>query len=450
MNEFIVIAILILVFLNILIVIFKKPKTGLAEQFENITESVKKFKTTLEDTNKSIKDEFQRNREESNTIAKSNREELTKSLDNFSKKFSEEVKSLNELLREKFNDFSKQQKETSKQTTENIKEIKNTVEQQLKNIRDDNTKQLDEMRRTVDEKLQKTLNQRLSQSFETVSKQLKSVQEGLGEMKNLAEDVGGLKKVLGNVKMRGGLGETQLEMLLEQILSPEQYEANVRTKSNTSESVEFAIKLPGKDEGNTTIWLPIDAKFPKDRYQQLVESYDNGDSSAIEKSKKEMNNAIKNMAKDISEKYLNPPNTTDFGIMFLPFEGIYAEVIRNVSLLETLQRDYKVIVTGPTTLAALLNSLQMGFKTLAIEKRSSEVWQVLGAVKKEFENFGGIMNKAQKNIQTGLNQLDDVMGKRTRAIQRKLQSVESLTDKEGKNILPEIENPLLLEDEDET
>lgn len=433
MNEFILLAILIFVIANVLISVFKKPKINLVDSLKDITTLMLKFEVTLERTEKSIKDEFQRNRAESNDIAKNNRDELTKSLNNFSEKFSKEVKGFNELLRQNFGDLAKQQVEINSQTTQNVKEIKNTVENQLKDIRSDNTKQLDEMRKTVDEKLQKTLNQRLSQSFETVGKQLKLVQEGLGEMKNLAGDVGGLKKVLSNVKMRGVVGETQLAMLLEQILSPEQYEKNVKTKSNTSESVEFAIKLPNKDGVGGSIWLPIDAKFPKDKYEQLVDAYDKGDSLTISKAKKEMENTVKKMAKDISEKYLNPPNTTDFGIMFLPFEGIFAEVIRNVALFETLQRDYKVVVAGPTTLAALLNSLQMGFKTLAIEKRSSQVWEVLGGVKKEFTNFGGIMSKAQKNIQTGLGQLEDVMGKRTRAIQRQLQEVESLPSVEVKN-----------------
>ena len=450
MNEFILIFILVIVLLNVLISIFKRPKIDLTKKLNNITEEVIKFKTTLDNTEKSIKDEFQRNRDDFNTIAKDNREELTKSLGDFSKKFSEDIKSFNELLRQKFNDFSKQQIEANTQTTKNVQEVSNTIEKQLKDIRDDNTKQLDEMRKTVDEKLQKTLNQRLSQSFETVSKQLELVQEGLGSMKNLAEDVGGLKKVLSNVKMRGSLGETQLEMLLEQILSPYQYEANVKTKSSTSESVEFAIKLPGKGAGDTAIWLPIDAKFPKDKYQQLVDAYDGGDNATVKKAKKEMENTIKKMAKDINEKYLNPPNTTDFGIMFLPFEGIYAEVVRNVSLFETLQRDYKVIVTGPTTLAAILNGLQMGFKTLAIEKRSSEVWRILGAVKKEFENFGTIMDKAQSNIQTGLNQLDKAIGRRTKAIQRKLHDVESLPDVEARKILPEIDKPILPADDNKT
>lgn len=448
MNETILIIILILLVVNILIIFLKKPKIDITNQLEEITDLMKKFDNVLGRTEESIKDEFQRNRTETNDIAKDNREELTKTLNTFSKDFSNNVKEFNELLRQKFNDFSRQQTEINKQTIDNVKEVKDTVDKQLKSIREDNTKQLDQMRHTVDEKLQKTLNDRLSQSFETVNKQLKSVQEGLGEMKNLAADVGGLKKVLSNVKLRGGIGEVQLEMLLEQILAPDQYEANVKTKSGSSDLVEFAIKLPGRDDAGSTVWLPIDAKFPKDIYEQLIDAYEKGEQDEISTAKKEMVKTIKGMAKDIRDKYIDPPNTTDFGLMFLPFEGIYAEVVRDVSLLENLQRDFKIIVTGPTTLAALLNSLQMGFKTLAIEKRSSEVWQVLGAVKKEFENFGGMMGKAQKNIQTGLDQLDDVMGKRTRAIQRRLKSVETLSDTETKAVLPEIADSLLAEEDD--
>ncbi len=450
MIEIFLIILLILAIVNIAIGFFKKPKIEIKSQLKDIEALMLKFDSTLERTEKSIKDEFQRNRVETNEISKTNREELIKSLNTFSEQFSKNVKELNELLRQQFGDFSKQQSEINKQATDNVKEVKDSVEKQLKSIREDNTKQLDEIRITVDEKLQKTLNERLSQSFETVGKQLQSVQEGLGEMKNLATDVGGLKKVLSNVKMRGGIGEIQLEMLLEQILAPDQYEANVKTKKNSSESVEFAIKLPGRDDSGSIVWLPIDAKFPKDIYEQLIEAYEVGNNDKVNAAKKNMESTIKKMAKDISDKYLDPPNTTDFGIMFLPFEGIYAEVVRNVSLLENLQRDYKIIVTGPTTLAAMLNSLQMGFKTLAIEKRSSEVWQVLGAVKKEFENFEGMMGKAQKNIQTGLNQLDDVMGKRTRAIQKRLKSVEVLSDTETKKILPEINDPNLIIEDEET
>jgi len=268
-------------------------------------------------------------------------------------------------------------------------------------------------------------------------------------MQTLAQDVGGLKKVLSNVKMRGGIGEVQLSMLLEQILAPDQYQANVKTKTSSNDLVEFAIKLPGRDDNDAQVWLPVDAKFPKDVYEQLQTAYDIGDLALIETAQKNLENTIKKMAKDISDKYLDPPHTTDFGIMFLPFEGIYAEVVRKASLLEDLQRNYKIIVTGPTTLAAILNSLQMGFRTLAIQKRSSEVWKVLGAVKKEFESFGGLMLKAQNNIQTGLNQLDDVVGKRTKAIQRRLRSVETLDEAETKLILPEITDVDLTDDEND-
>jgi len=298
-------------------------------------------------------------------------------------------------------------------------------------------KKLEAIRVTVEEKLEKTLSERLGQSFETVGKQLIEVQKGLGDMQTLAQDVGGLKKVLGNVKMRGGIGEMQLSMLLEQVLAPEQYAANVKTKEGSDDLVEFAIKLPGRDEDNSCVWLPVDAKFPKDIYEQLQTAHELGDLPAIELAQKNLENTIKRMAKDIHDKYIDPPNTTDFGIMFLPFEGIYAEVVRKASLLEDLQRNYKIIVTGPTTLAAILNSLQMGFKTLAIQKRSGEVWKVLGAVKKEFENFGGLMQKAQGNIQAGLNQLDDVIGKRSRAIQRTLKNIESASQTDTNLILPE-------------
>lgn len=460
MTEILLIVLIILVLIKIGIGWRKKSKIDIKPQLKEIEDSMIVFNLSLERIEKSIKDEFQRNRTETNEMAKNNREELAKSLDffgiqfaknlkSFEDSFTENMKDLNELLRQKFSDFSTLQNEINKQTIENVKEVKQSVESQLKSIREDNTKQLDEMRKTVDEKLQKTLNERLSQSFETVGKQLQAVQEGIGEMKSLATDVGGLKKVLSNVKMRGGIGEIQLSMLLEQILAPDQYEPNVKTKSNSSDLVEFAVKLPGRDDSGKNVWLPIDAKFPKDIYEQLQEAYDHGDPNSILAAQKNLDNTIKKMAKDISEKYIDPPNTTDFGIMFLPFEGIYAEVVRKASLLEDLQRNYKIIVTGPTTLAAILNSLQMGFKTLAIQKRSSEVWQVLGAVKKEFENFGGMMEKAQKNFQTGLNQLDEVMGKRTRAIQRKLKGVETLSEAETKNILPEIADASLMMDDEE-
>lgn len=391
----------------------KELKDKTIEQLEKITTKVEEKLSALI--------------EQSKSDSKHDRESLDAAFKGFQETFDKNVSSFNELQKEKFGQLENKQNELIKGTETKLESIRTTVE----------------------EKLEKTLSDRLGQSFETVGKQLNEVQKGLGEMQTLAQDVGGLKKVLSNVKMRGGFGEVQLGMLLEQILAPDQYESNVKTNSHSNEVVEFAIKLPGKDENGTQVWLPIDAKFPKDGYEQLQTAYDNGDLILIEQAQKNLESSIRKMAKDISEKYLDPPNTTDFGIMFLPFEGIYAEVVRKASLLEDLQRTYKIIVTGPTTLAAILNSLQMGFKTLAIQKRSSEVWSILGAVKKEFESFGGMMQKAQNNIQTGLNQLDDVMGKRTKAIQRKLKSVETLSEKEAKLILPEISESEVIDDENE-
>jgi DNA recombination protein RmuC len=358
-------------------------------------------------------------------INDSNRSELAQSLKEFQTSFDRNVAAFNNLQKEKFA----------------------ALESRQNDLIADTSRKLEQMRETVDEKLQKTLNERLGQSFELVSRQLESVQKGLGEMQNLAQDVGGLKKVLSNVKMRGGLGEVRLEMLLEQVLAPEQYEANVRTRVGSSDVVEFAIKLPGKDDEGGAVYLPIDAKFPQEAYHHLVDAYDIGDPDLIESASKSLDSVIRKMAKDIQEKYIDPPNTTEFGIMFLPFEGLYAEVIRRSNLMEQLQRDYRIMVTGPTTLAAILNSLQMGFKTLAIQKRSGEVWKVLGAIKTEFDKFGGMLEKAQKNIHTASNQLDELVGKRTKAIQRRLRDVEYLPQKEAANFLPDINDGDIDEEE---
>ena len=297
-------------------------------------------------------------------------------------------------------------------------------------------KKLDEMRTVVEEKLQKTLNERIGLSFEIVRSQLENVQKGLGEMKTLAQDVGGLKKILGNVKTRGTFGEVQLGALLEQMLSPEQYEANVKTRRSSNEFVEYAIKLPGKGGTGDSVFLPIDAKFPQDAYEQYENACEAGDPAPIHATSRQLEQTLRKMAKDIHDKYLDPPYTTDFAILFLPFENIYAEIIRRTALVESLQRDCKVIVTGPTTLGAILNSLQMGFRTLAIQKRTSEVWNILGAVKTEFAKFGGMLQKVQKNLQYAGEQLEEVMGKRTRAIERKLRDVEALPDEETRRILP--------------
>jgi DNA anti-recombination protein RmuC len=417
MTNTLIIILIVLAVLAIVLIILFRPREN--SDVKNLTSRIIELQTSISNIEKTLKEDFRINREENLNTAKENRTELMQTLkdtiNEFQKSFETSVKSFNELQREKFSQLEDKQNNLVKSTEDKLEKI----------------------RETVDEKLQKTLNERINQSFKVVGDQLESVQKGLGEMQTLAQDVGGLKKVLSNVKVRGGIGEVQLGMMLEQILAPEQYAENVRTKPRSKENVEFAVKLPGRDDAGSVVWLPIDAKFPKDKYEYLLEAYDTGDPLRIEEAQKNLETTVRNMARDIQEKYLNPPDTTDFGIMFLPFEGIYAEVVRKATLLEELQNKFKVIITGPTTLAALLNSLQMGFRTLAIQKRSSEVWKILGAVKKEFENFGGLLQKAQGNIQTGLNQLEDVVGVRSRAIQRRLRNVETLGAAETKLILPE-------------
>ncbi len=310
--------------------------------------------------------------------------------------------------------------------------IRTTVQGQLETMQRDNHSQLDLMRQTVDEKLQKTLNDRITQSFQLVNERLQEVYTGLGEMRTLASGVGDLKKVLSNVKTRGILGEYQLGAIIAELLSPEQYEENVITKPGSTQRVEFAIRLPG--ENGQGVYLPIDAKFPGDTYAQLVDAYDTGDPAAIAAAQAALETRIKGCAKDIRDKYIDPPNTTDFAIMFLPFEGLYAEVVR-MGLVDTLQRQYRVNIAGPTTFAALLNSLQMGFRTLAIQKRSGEVWTVLGAVKTEFETFGTVLEAAQTRIEQTSRELDKLVGVRTRQINRKLKSVSTLPKEDAARLL---------------
>lgn len=318
-----------------------------------------------------------------------------------------------------------------------LEQIRGTMEKRITAMQEENSKKLEEMRATVDEKLQKTLEDRISKSFQLVSERLEQVYKGLGEMQNLASGVGDLKKVLSNVKTRGILGEIQLGAILEQMLSPEQYDENIPTKKGSTERVEYAIKLPGDEDG--VVYLPIDAKFPADTYTKLVDAYETGNPEEIEAAVKMLERAIKTFAKSIHDKYIEPPQTTDFGIMFLPFEGLYAEVVRR-GMVETLQREYKINIAGPTTMAALLNSLQMGFKTLAIQKHSSEVWNVLGAVKTEFEKFGDVLTATQQRISQANAELDKLIGTRTRKIQSKLRNVVSLSEISSREIL-ELEFP---------
>lgn len=379
-----------------------------------------------------IEDAFRLSREENATQGGLFRAEMSRNLDAFRASMGEESQRQAALQREtldrSFQSMLELQKERFAQ-----------LDRQQLNLVNSTEKRLDQMRETVEEKLQKTLNERLSHSFETVGNQLKAVQEGLGEMKTIAQDVGGLKKVLSQVKQRGILGEIQLSMLLESILAPEQYAAEVKTKRTGNERVEFAIKLPGKGDGQAEVWLPIDAKFPGEVFATLQTGYELGDSGLIDEAGKQLEATLRKMARDIRDKYLDPPHTTDFALLFLPFEGLYAEVVRRSALLEQLQREYKVVITGPSTLAALLNSLQMGFRTLALQKRSAEVWSVLSGVKAEFEKFGGLLEKAHKNLNTAGNAIEELMGTRTRAIQRQLRDVERLPElNEGDDASPEL------------
>ena len=322
----------------------------------------------------------------------------------------------------------------SEQNAKSLEAIRATVQGQLDTLQKDNHAQLEQMRQTVDEKLQKTLNDRITQSFQLVNERLQEVFVGLGEMKTLASGVGDLKKVLSNVKTRGILGEYQLGAIIGEILAPEQYEENVATVPGSSNRVEFAVRLPGED--GHCVYLPIDAKFPGDSYAALVDAYDSADPAAIAAAQAALEQRIKGCARDIRTKYIAPPDTTDFAIMFLPFEGLYAEVVR-MGLVDVLQRQYKVNIAGPTTFAALLNSLQMGFRTLAIQKRSSEVWGVLGAVKTEFESFETVLTAAQNRIEQTSRELDKLVGVRTRQINRKLKSVSALPAEDSRQLLDE-------------
>lgn len=412
--------------LGVMYLILKKPVDGVASELNDLIQ-------------KSIRTEFKQNREELSKSLKENRQELTQGLERLTEKMEQKLASLNETLntnaKENRGELKLSLKEFQEAFSKNVKEFNEMQRQKFDQM---NLKQeelvkttelkLEKMRETVDEKLHKTLEERLGKSFEIVTQQLLKVQKGLGEMQQLASGVGDLKKVLSNVKTRGILGEIQLGNILDQILSPEQYDSNVKTKKGSDALVEFAIKLPGKDINDSGVYLPIDAKFPQEDYIRLQTAYDAGDALAIESSIKALVTSIKRFAKDISTKYIDPPHTTDFGIMFLPIEGLFAEVVRQPDLITLLQREYKIVITGPTTLAAMLNSLQMGFRTLAIQKRSSEVWNVLSAVKKEFTTFGGVLEKAQKKLNEANNEIETLVTTRSRMMLSKLRNVEQLED----------------------
>lgn len=389
-------------------------------------------KTEINQTLIALKAELNQNLKDNRSELSENLEKIRRTIDDKMTENTNAQASASQISFKKQEDIRKETEsklELMRVNTENLLEnIRSTVQHKLESLQEANAKKLDEMRQTVDEKLQQTLTTRLSESFKQVSEQLDKVHSGLGSMTALANDVGGLKKVLTNVKTRGIIGEIQLESLLSSVLSPEQYECNVQTRPNSQQRVEFAIKLPGNSDSDRPCYLPIDSKFPDASYQKLLEAYDNADTLKITLARKELMTSIKTSAKDIRDKYIEPPFTTEWGILFLPFEGLYAEVLQNTDLVHSLQTEYQITLAGPTTLGAFINSLQMGFRTLAIQKRSGEVWQTLGEVKQQFLLFGNVLEAAQKKIRGAGDDIEKLVGTRTRMIQSKLKNVEILVE----------------------
>lgn len=433
MIEILLVIVIILLIINIYISIKSKGV--------DITPMQKNIDQKLISVEKALREEMSVNREESRKNEKSNRSEIAGSIDKLSSSILANMIELSKLQKNQFDTYSRTMERTLdafnynlRNSIDDLTKLQNEKFTELTKSTEEN---LEKMRVTVDEKLQNTLEKRLSESFKVVSERLEQVHKGLGEMQSLAAGVGDLKKVLSNTKTRGVLGEIQLERILEQFLSPEQYEKNVITKKGSRETVEFAIKLPGKDYDNKMVYLPLDAKFPLEVYNKLLDAYDMQDQAQIEVNSKNLERFIKKSAKDIRDKYIDPPNTTDFGLMFLPTEGIYAEVLKNQNLVELIQREYKVNITGPTTLVALLNSLQMGFRSLAIEKHSSEVWKILGAVKTEFSKFETVLNSAQNKLNQASSEIDKLVGTRTRQINRKLKNIDKLSFEDTDAYLPQ-------------
>ena len=407
-------------------------------QMESVKASLAIFGSNLDRISNSMKDEFQRNREESSKVAKDNRDELQRSLESFDIRLSRNIQEFNENLRINFESSLSRAKEQAQNIESRLEKMRETIENKLKEIQTDNSVKLEQMRETVNEKLQETLNTRISESFKMVTDQLEQVYKGLGDMQKLAVGVGDLKRVLSNVKTRGIMGEIQLGSILEQYLSPEQFVKNVIVKPGTKESVEFAIKLPGNENPDEPVLLAIDSKFPIEDYQRMIEIYENiadYTKEEIIKVEKAFDASVVKSAKTIYQKYISPPVTTNFAIMFVPTEGLYAQILTRTGLFELVQRDFNVTVVGPSNLVAFLSSLQMGFRTLAVQKRSNEVWQILGAVKTEFEGFEKVLEKAQNQIISASGNIEKLVGTRSRAIKRKLRNIQELPASEAARIL---------------
>jgi DNA recombination protein RmuC len=444
------VAILLLIIITMLLVKISGAKDN--SQLTDIRYKVDGVANEVSRIEAAVKSEISINRAEANTVNRDTRAELSRALQAFGEQlsgitkesaarqkeqleaFSKSLTDFNTTQKENFFALLNKQADQNTATSQRLDQLRETLEKKITDLQSGNEKKLDEMRATVDEKLQKTLESRLGESFKLVSERLEAVHKGLGDMQQLATGVGDLKRVLSNVKTRGVLGEYQLESILDHILTPDQYAKNVKTKEGSNALVEFAVKLPAKGDNQKALWLPVDSKFPKEDFELLTDAYEKAIPEAIEEHRSNFIKGLKKCAFDISSKYIDPPNTTDFAILFLPFESLYAEVLRTPGLFESLQREYKIIITGPTTLSAILNSFQMGFRTLAIEKRSSEVWQLLGAVKTEFGNFGGILEKTQKKLQEASNVIDQA-STRSRAIERKLRNVQELPADQSTTLL---------------
>ena len=412
-----------------------------------LSQRLEALEKSQEREEKTFRDEFVRNREESGRAAKAQREELNVALKTANDSMIASIGEIGSMLKGQLENVSTQTGKLTESNEVRLEGLRSVVDLRLKQLQEDNAKQIDKMRATVDEKLQGTLEKRLGESFAHVSERLEQVHKGLGEMQTLAMGVGDLKRVLSNVTTRGNWGEMQLETLLTQILTPEQYQRRVKLNDASDEAVDFAIKLPGLGNGDgDVVWLPIDAKFPTEDYQRLVEAQENADPNAAENAAKMLANRLSENAKDICRKYILPPRTTDFGIMFLPTEGLYAEMVRRRGLFEIIQRDCRVMIAGPTTLAALLNSLQMGFRSLTIQKRSSEVWQLLSTVKSEFGKFGDLLDGVKKKLDQASNQMEDA-ARKSRTIERKLRNVEELPAADASVLLKDVIPGALDEDD---
>jgi DNA recombination protein RmuC len=450
---YVILSVIILLLTVVLYLSYKASHPANSGYAAELKYSMDRFTGEVGRVESSVRNEIVANRLEANEGNRAARTELSGSLiafgdrlDQLTRSVEEKISHLTAIIDGKLKDFNEgngtNSRESRKELRESLDRMRDTIESKIFEMQSGNEKKLDEMRATVDEKLQKTLETRLGESFKLVSERLEAVHKGLGDMQQLATGVGDLKRVLTNVKTRGILGEYQLENLLDQLLTLDQYGKNVKTKEGSNALVEFAIKLPGKDDKGKIVWLPVDSKFPKEDFELLMDAYDKADLELTEECRKNFVKGIKRCAFDIYSKYIDPPNTTDFAILFLPFESLYAEVLRTPGLFESIQRENKVIITGPTTLAALLNSLQMGFRTLVIEKRSSEVWQLLGAVKTEFGNFGGILEKTQKKLQEASHVMEQA-GARSRAIEKKLRTVQELPKEQAAELLGEMTGTLV-------